>query len=99
MSRRVAEAIASPSYSPSSVDRMVNCENFSFKAIQDAANKLRTPPLWGVRTHARLMHDGESLTMNDAILRHKGEAREVTKKFKRLSMKDKSDLLSFLNSL
>ena len=99
MSRRVAETIASPNYSPSTVDRMVNCENFSFKAIQDAANKLRTPPLWGVRTHARLMHDGESLTMNDAILHHQGEAGDVTKRFKRLSMKDKSDLLSFLNSL
>jgi CxxC motif-containing protein (DUF1111 family) len=78
---------------------VVNCENFSFKAIQDAANKLRTPPLWGVRTHGRLMHDGESLTMDDAILRHKGEAGDVTKRFKRLSTKDKSDLVSFLNSL
>jgi len=99
MSRQVAETIASPNYSPRSIDEMVNCEGFSFKAIQDAANKLRTPPLWGVRTHARLMHDGESLTMNDAILRHKGEAREVTKKFKRLSTENKSDLLSFLSSL
>jgi hypothetical protein len=26
----------------------------------------------------RLMHDGESLTLDDAILRHKGEAGEVT---------------------
>lgn len=99
MSRRVAEMIASPNYSASSVDQMVNCENFSFKAVQDAANKLRTPPLWGVRTHPRLMHDGESLTMDDAILRHKGEAEEITEKFKRLPAKDKSDLLSFVNSL
>jgi CxxC motif-containing protein (DUF1111 family) len=99
MPRKVAETIASPSYSPRTVDEQVNCEGFSFKAIQDAANKLRTPPLWGVRTHARLMHDGESLTLDDAILRHKGEATEVTRKFTRLSTKDKSDLLSFLNSL
>src|SRR5436309_8387607 len=27
----------------------------------DTANKMRTPPLWGVRTADRLMHDGESL--------------------------------------
>jgi len=52
-----------------------------------------------VRTHARLMHDGESLTVGDAILRHKGEAEQVTEKFRRLKDKDKSDLLSFLNSL
>jgi len=99
MSRQVAELIASPTYSAKAVDDMVNCENFSFKAIQDAANKLRTPPLWGLRTHARLMHDGESLTLDDAILRHKGEAAEVTEKFKRLSNKEKPDLLTFLNSL
>ncbi len=24
------------------------------------ANRLRTPPLWGVRTRSRLMHDGRS---------------------------------------
>ena len=99
LSRQVAETIASPNYSPRAVDEQVKCENFSFQAIQDGANKLRTPPLWGVRTHARLMHDGESLTMSDAILRHRGEASVVTEKFKRLSAKDKSDLLSFLNSL
>lgn len=99
MSRQVADTIASPSYSPKAVDDIVKCENFSFKAIQDAANKVRTAPLWGVRTHPRLMHDGESLTLDDAILRHKGEAAEVTEKFKRLSPKEKSDLLSFLNSL
>jgi CxxC motif-containing protein (DUF1111 family) len=99
MSRQVAETIAGPRYSAATVDEMVHCENFSFKAIQDAANKLRTAPLWGLRTHARLMHDGESLTLTDAILRHRGESARVTEKFKRLSRAQKSDLLAFLNSL
>src|SRR5262249_38059415 len=27
------------------------------------ANKLRTPPLWGLRTRSRLIHDGQSLTL------------------------------------
>ena len=40
-------------------------------------NKLRTPPLWGVRTRNQLMHDGQSLTFNNAILRHGGEASGV----------------------
>src|SRR5437867_3610467 len=31
---------------------------FSYKSLQEAANKVRTAPLWGVRTHSRLMHDG-----------------------------------------
>ncbi|MGB8592657.1 MAG: di-heme oxidoredictase family protein, partial [Candidatus Acidiferrales bacterium] len=33
-------------------------------------NKIRTAPLWGVRLRPRLMHDAESLTLRDAILRH-----------------------------
>src|SRR5580693_4057998 len=39
---------------------------------QDTANKLRTVPLWGLRTKARLMHDLQSLSVEDAIGRHKG---------------------------
>jgi CxxC motif-containing protein (DUF1111 family) len=44
---------------------------------QDTANKLRTAPLWGLRTKSRYMHDLASLTLQDAIARHKGEARGV----------------------
>src|SRR3954453_14460138 len=41
-------------------------------------NKVRTQPLWGVRTHDRHMHDGASLTFSESILRHGGEATFVT---------------------
>jgi CxxC motif-containing protein (DUF1111 family) len=41
---------------------------------QSTRNKLRTAPLWGLRTRTRLMHDGASVTAHDAILRHVGEA-------------------------
>ncbi|TMI80441.1 MAG: hypothetical protein E6H03_08385 [Bacillati bacterium ANGP1] len=47
----------------------------------------------------RLMHDGASLTFLDAILRHKGEASEVTERFRRLSHAQKEDLFQFLRSL
>ncbi|MGH9432618.1 MAG: di-heme oxidoredictase family protein [Terriglobia bacterium] len=73
--------------------------NFSYQNLQSAANKMRTAPLWGVRTHSRLMHDGTSLTLTDAIERHKGEVEEVTRKFKRLKPKQKEALLTFLRSL
>src|SRR3984957_1431286 len=43
---------------------------------QDTANKLRTAPLWGLREKARFMHDLRSLSLDDAITRHEGEARE-----------------------
>ena len=72
---------------------------FSYKSLQEAANKVRTAPLWGVRTHSRLMHDGKSLTLTNAILRHKGEAEEVTEKFRRLTRQQKQSFLTFLKSL
>lgn len=62
-------------------------------------NKLRTPPLWGLRARARLMHDGESLTRNDAILRHDGEASSVVNRYRSLSNNQKNQLIAFLNSL
>lgn len=66
---------------------------------QSTRNKVRTAPLWGVRTRNRLMHDGESLTFTDAILRHRGEAQFVTNRFNTLSAADKRDLVLFLKSL
>ncbi len=73
--------------------------NFTYASLQEAADKIRTAPLWGLRTHSRLMHDGESLTPTDAILRHAGEARKVIEKFRRLKPKEKEALLAFLRSL
>ena len=61
--------------------------------------RMRTPPLWGVRTRNRLMHDGESLTRNDAILRHAGEATSVINSYRALSTTQKNQLVAFLNSL
>ena len=66
---------------------------------QDTANKMRTAPLWGVRTRDRLMHDGLSLTRNDAILRHGGEATFVINNYQSLSNQQKNQLITFLNSL
>ncbi len=74
-------------------------DKFTYESLLTAANRVRTAPLWGVRTHSRLMHDGNSLTLTDAILRHKREAEEVTKRFRRLSTQQKESLLTFLKSL
>lgn len=66
---------------------------------QDTANKLRTVPLWGLRTHPRHMHDLRSLTLEDAIERHGGEAEQVRERFRQLSPAEKLELFTFLNSL
>jgi CxxC motif-containing protein (DUF1111 family) len=63
------------------------------------ANKLRTPPLWGVRSRDRLMHDGESLTRSEAILRHAGEATGVINNYRSLSVTQRNQIATFLNSL
>jgi CxxC motif-containing protein (DUF1111 family) len=66
---------------------------------QDTANKLRTAPLWGLRTKPRFMHDLGSLSLEDAISRHEGEAHEPAKRFKELSPEERQALITFLNTL
>jgi CxxC motif-containing protein (DUF1111 family) len=66
---------------------------------QDTANKLRTAPLWGLREKARFMHDLKSLSLESAIERHEGEAREASHRFRELSPEERAALITFLNSL
>lgn len=65
----------------------------------DTANKLRTAPLWGLRTRSRYMHDLKSMTLKNAIQRHGGEAERVAHRFDELTPREKQALLAFLNSL
>lgn len=65
----------------------------------ETRNKLRTPLLWGLRTRVRLMHDGQSVSVDDAIRRHAGESRSVIAKFRKLDDKQNSQLFAFLRSL
>ncbi len=64
-----------------------------------ARNKIRTAPLWGLRLRSRLMHDGNSVELQDAIRRHHGEAQHVTDKFTKLKPAEQKALLAFLQSL
>jgi CxxC motif-containing protein (DUF1111 family) len=62
-------------------------------------SKMRTAPLWGVRTRNRLMHDGESLSFTEAIQRHQGEATAVTAQFLALPAVQQKQVIAFLQSL
>ena len=66
---------------------------------QGTRNQMRTPPLWGMRSRDRLMHDGETLTRNEAILRHAGQATAIINTYSALSSTQKNQLITFLNSL
>ena len=60
---------------------------------------MRTAPLWGMRTRNRLMHDGENILRNDAILRHTNQAEAVIENYIYLSTNQKNQIITFLNSL
>ena len=66
---------------------------------QITRTRVRTPPLWGVRARNQLMHDGTSLTFNEAILRHGGEAASVIGRYQQLTTTQKRQLITFLESL
>ena len=58
-----------------------------------------TRPLWGVGSTGPYGHDGRSMTLNDVILRHGGEALAARNNFAALRPGDQSSVISFLNSL
>ena len=66
---------------------------------QSTAQKVRTAPLWGLRTHDRFLHDQRALTLTQAILDHAGEAQASANSFRNLTGTQKHQLLKFLNSL
>jgi Di-haem oxidoreductase, putative peroxidase len=73
--------------------------NTGLTGPQDTADKLRTEPLWGLRMRPRFMHDLKSLTLQNAIERHRGEAEHVARRFQRLTEAEKQQLISFLETL
>lgn len=61
--------------------------------------QIRTAPLWGLRTRNRLMHDGLSFTVQEAIARHEGQAAASKQRFDALSASEQRLLITFLESL
>jgi hypothetical protein len=58
-----------------------------------------TRPLWGVGSTGPYGHDGRSMTLNDVILRHGGEAQASRDKYAALRGNEQIALQTFLNSL
>jgi Di-haem oxidoreductase, putative peroxidase len=58
-----------------------------------------TRALWGVGSTGPYGHDGRSITLNDIILRHGGEAKTARDAFAKLTANDQTALITFLNSL
>lgn len=73
-------------------------------------NKIRTAPLWGLRTRDKFMHDGgsssapsnngvQSFTLNEVVLRHAGQAAASRTAYQALTTRQKEQLIRFLTSL
>jgi CxxC motif-containing protein (DUF1111 family) len=60
---------------------------------------MRTAPLWGVRIQERLLHDGRTTSLTDAILAHDGQGAAAAAAFNALTANRKQQLLNFLSSL
>jgi len=58
-----------------------------------------TRPLWGVGTYTTFLDDGSAKNLEEAILRHGGEALTTRNRFAKLTTQHRSDLISFLKSL
>jgi CxxC motif-containing protein (DUF1111 family) len=65
----------------------------------NTTNRMRTAPLWGLRTRNRLMHDGLSFTKEETIQRHAGQAAPVTARYNALTADQQRQVLAFLDSL
>jgi len=65
----------------------------------DTQDKVRTIPLWGLRTRTQFLHDASAGTFFEAIERHKNEATSAVFKFNQLGPAAKLLLNLFLGSL
>jgi len=66
---------------------------------QATGRLMRTQPLWGLRTQAKLLHDGRATTIAQAILAHDGQGARSRERFRRLDPFSRFVLIAFLESL
>ena len=64
-----------------------------------APEEIRTPALWGLRFRRPLLHDGSAAIIEEAIVRHAGEADLARRSFEQAVADDRAALLAFLRSL
>lgn len=66
---------------------------------RDSRTEFRTPPLWGIAvTGPPYLHDGSAKSIEDAILRHGGEAHRSRERYVALCQTAKDALLRFVRT-
>ncbi|PIE25146.1 MAG: thiol oxidoreductase [Neptuniibacter caesariensis] len=73
--------------------------------FQANGREWRTPPLWGIGLTKKVsgkesyLHDGRARTLLEAILWHGGEGKQAMLKVKNMPVRDRDNLIKFLESL
>ena len=83
------------------------CEGLADGLTQGMASgkEWKTPPLWGiglvqtVNADATFLHDGRARTIEEAVLWHGGEAQNSLTAFTQLNRDQRSQVLTFIESL
>jgi CxxC motif-containing protein (DUF1111 family) len=63
------------------------------------SDEWRTPPLWGVADSAPYLHDGSCSTLEQAVLGHHGDAKNVLFLYEHLYSEDRAAVIAFLKTL
>jgi CxxC motif-containing protein (DUF1111 family) len=64
-----------------------------------SGSEFRTTPLWGIRASAPYLHDGSVATLEEAIVRHGGEAASARDRFMALPRGARGALITFLKGI
>lgn len=64
-----------------------------------ATRRMRTAPLWGLRSRNKLLHDGRTTDRAAAIVAHDGQGAAASAAFRALSSTSRDDVLAYLNTL
>jgi hypothetical protein len=74
-------------------------ENFYAEGRLYVTKRFRTAPLWGVSSTGPYGHDGASLTLDDVIRRHGGEAEAAARAYASSPDNDRQAVIAYLRSL
>ncbi|HSF39629.1 MAG TPA: di-heme oxidoredictase family protein [Thermoanaerobaculia bacterium] len=74
-------------------------EHYYWNGRTQILKHFRTAPLWGVGSTAPYGHDGRSMTLDDVIRRHGGEAEAAAKAYGAAPSEDREALIAFLQTL
>jgi CxxC motif-containing protein (DUF1111 family) len=74
-------------------------QNIFVDVPPETKRQWRTPPLWGVADSPPYLHDGSAATLEEAILKHGGEAANSKKRYAALNADNRAKLLGYMQSL